>query len=126
MSKRKSDIDPTTTFPRRITIGAKYGPAMEIAEQAEADAYFERCVLHTLLYWDGEGPVTREKAEALERTNLGYYAGYYGTETRARVERLFKCAHPYFGTIAENGTPSPETAFNIGAAIGGAAKAGAR
>ncbi len=40
---------------------------------------------------------------------------------RARVEQLFRCAHPFFGPIAVNGPPTPETALSIGQAIGGAA-----
>jgi len=75
-------------FAHGITIGDKYGPAMIITEQAEADAYFERCVQHGMLFH------TRIEAEKIERINLGYYAGYYNNETRERVERLFKCQHP--------------------------------
>ena len=95
----------------RITIGEKYRPAMEINSQAEADAYFERCVQHTLSF---RPDTTRADAESIERQNLGYFAGYYGSETRERVERLFKCSHPIFGKIAENGVPSPEQAFEAG------------
>lgn len=102
-------------FPAKITIGEKYGPAMEITEQQAADDYFLKCVTHAMKY-GGHG---REKAEEIERTNLGYFAGYYDSTTRERVERLFKCAHPFFGPIAVNGTPTPETAMNIGRAIGG-------
>lgn len=92
-----------------ITIGEKYGPAMEITDQTAADAYFEKCVAHCM----GHG-ATREKAEEIERINLGYYAGYYNNETRARVERLFRCAHPAFGSIAQNGAPSAEEALAFG------------
>ncbi len=35
-------------IPDDATIGAKYGPAMEITDQAEANAYFEACVEHVL------------------------------------------------------------------------------
>lgn len=98
------------------THGEKYGPAMEITDQAAADAYFEECVKHTLSHH--KPPITRQQAESIERQNLGYFAGYYSSETRERVERLFKCAHPFFGPIAVNGPPAPETAFNIGAALG--------
>lgn len=97
------------TMPKDITLGDKYGPAMKITDQAEADAYFERCVAHTM----GFGR-SREEAEATEKANLGYYAGYYGNETRARVERLFRCAHPVFGAIAKVGAPTPEEAFQMG------------
>ncbi len=94
---------------KSITIGAKYSPAMEMADQAEADAYFEECVTHTM----GFGK-SREEAEGIERGNLGYYAGYYSKETRLRVERLFGCAHPVFGAIAERGPPTSEEAIAAG------------
>lgn len=97
-------------FPEKMTIGEKYDPAMEITNQAEADAYFQRCVDHSMTYHRK----TREEAETLERTNLGYYAGYYGAETRERVERLFSCTHPVFGSIAERGQPTPDEAFKAG------------
>lgn len=80
-------------FPDNITLGDKYGPAMEITDQAEADAYFEKCVAHTMRY----GTVTRQDAENIERVNLGYYAGYYDHETMKRVQELFGAAHPIFG-----------------------------
>jgi len=97
-----------------ITIGEKYGPAMEITDQAAADAYFEECVQYHLR----KEVKPRDEVEAIERANLGYYAGYYDTETRRRVERLFKCVHPIFGSIAENGPPTPEEAFKAGLKAG--------
>jgi hypothetical protein len=92
-----------------ITIGEKYRPAMEITDQEEADRYFEICVQHTMTFGK-----SRKEAEKIERSNLGYYAGYYSEEVRERVERLFKCAHPVFGSIAENGSPTSEEAFEAG------------
>lgn len=97
-------------FPSNVTIGDKYDPAMAIKDQAEADAYFERCVTHTMRY----GKCTRQTAEEIERANLGYYAGYGDSNTRERVERLFHCEHPVFGKIAEHGRPSPEAAILAG------------
>lgn len=98
---------------KQITIGEKYGPAMKITDQAEADVYFEKCVEHTM----GHGK-SREEAERIERSNLGYYAGYYDSETRERVERLFRCSHPVFGSIAQNGPPTAEEAFRKGFEMG--------
>lgn len=97
-------------FPPGITIGKKYGPAMEIEDQAMADAYFDLCVEHTMRV----AGIGHAAAESIERSNLGYYAGYYSTETRARVERLFKCSHPYFGAIAQVGAPDPDKLFEMG------------
>lgn len=92
-----------------ITIGKKYGPAMEITTPEAAAAYFEECVQHTMSHGHD-----RAKAEEIEHANLGYYAGYYDSETRERVERLFNCAHPVFGKIAEKGAPSTEMALAAG------------
>ena len=94
---------------KEITFGDKYGPAMRITDQAEADRYFEECVEHTMSFGK-----TRAEAEEIERTNLGYWTGYYDNETRERVERLFKCAHPIFGKIAERGAPTMQEAFTAG------------
>lgn len=96
-----------------ITIGDKYRPAMAIQTQEEADRYFEECVAHAMAHG-----YSREEAEKIERVNLAYFAGYYDNETRERVERLFRCAHPVFGSIAENGAPTPEEAFNMGVTWG--------
>lgn len=97
-------------FANQVSIAQKYGPAMAIEDQDEADAYFEKCVEHMMR----AGEYTRAKAEEIERSNLGYYAGYHSTEVRRRVERLFRCAHPVFGSVAENGVPTAEQAFQAG------------
>ena len=33
-------------------------------------------------------------------------------------EDLFKCSHPYFGSIKENGVPTAKEAFEMGMKIG--------
>ncbi len=104
---------------KNITIGDKYEPAMALLTQAEADAYFEELVAHTMSFGK-----SRAEAEAIERANLGYFAGYYSNETRERVEQLFRCAHPIFGSIAANGPPTAEQAFQAGLAAGKATKHG--
>lgn len=100
-------------IPDGATNSQKYDPAMKITDQAEAESYFRQCVDH-LMRVRG---YTKAEAEKIERINLGYWAGYYDNETRARVERLFKCAHPVFGPIAENGPPSFAQAFGAGVAL---------
>jgi hypothetical protein len=77
-----------------VTIGEKYGPAMQITDQAEADCFFGKLVAQWLL----DNPqATRAEAERAERANIGYYAGYCSDATRGRVEKLFKAEHPIFG-----------------------------
>ena len=94
---------------QHITIGEKYGPAMEMTDPVEAAAYFGEMVNHTLSY----GEVDKARAIDIEKQNLGYYAGYYDHETRLRVEKLFCCTHPVFGAAAE-GFPTQEEAFKMG------------
>lgn len=106
------------TIPDDAKLGDKYGPAMELTGQAEADAYFEACVQHNLRLRAKRGlSADRAEAEKVERANLGYYAGYYSHATRERVERLFRCAHPGFGSIAQNGPPTAEEAFEAGVKV---------
>jgi hypothetical protein len=97
-------------FPKNITIGDKYRPAMEIDNQADADEYFERCVEHTV-FWFG---YNRSDAEQIELSNIGYFAGYYDSETAAWVYKLFKAAHPIFGTTR----PTMKEAYEAGVCIG--------
>ena len=90
-----------------ITIGEKYGPAMKITDSQKAKDYFELCVKHSMMFGH-----SREKAEEIEKSNLGYFAGYYDDETRLRVEKLFCCVHPIFGPISQ-GKPTAEEAFKL-------------
>lgn len=94
-------------LPLEITIGDKYGPAMQITSQEEADLYFELCVQHSISLGNN-----RQEAIEIEKSNLGYYAGYYDPETRLRVERLFRAKHPFFGS-AKNSITNEE-AFELG------------
>lgn len=95
-------------FLEKLTHGEKYGPAMKMTDASEANDYFEALVEYAMRFGR-----SREEAEKVERSNLGYYAGYYNLETRLRVERLFGCEHPFFGS-AMDGQPTPGEAFEIG------------
>lgn len=91
-----------------------YGPAMKITTEKEADEYLEMLVKVSM----EEGGLTREKSITIQRSNLGYFAGYYDSETRERVEHLFKCFHPIFGAISQNGQPTAAQAFKMGMEMG--------
>ena len=101
-------------FTRDATFGETLGPAMAIDNQEDADAYLAALLAFSQEHY-GQGP---EEAGRIHRENLGYWAGYYDNDTRERVERLFGCAHPVFGAIAEKGAPTPEEAFAIGVKAG--------
>lgn len=85
--------------------------AMQATTQDEADRYLGLLVEATLAHFPA---MSRAKAEHIARYNLGYFAGYYDAEVRARVERLFKCVHPYFGAIAETGPLTAQDIFDLG------------
>lgn len=96
-----------------------YDVAMLIADDQElANKLFDAMVRTTLdAKRDDAVAFSRDQAEKLVRDNLGYYAGYYDDATRERVERLFKCQHPYFGPI-KDGKPTPEECFRLGVELG--------
>lgn len=88
-----------------------YDHAMRITDQAEADAYLETLIVDNM---EASGR-TRAEADEIVRENLAICAGYFSHETRARVERLFRCKHPMLGAIAEVGTRTPEQNYELGA-----------
>lgn len=87
-----------------LTIGETLAPAMEITDQDDAAQYLKDLTAYTQKKID-EGKMKEDgkTAEEIAKSNLAYYAGYYSNETRERVERLFKCEHPIFGSFKKNG-----------------------
>jgi hypothetical protein len=83
-----------------ITAGELYGPAMKIETQEEADQYFELLVAYMIgcLQVNKETSTEdiRQKAEEITLQNLGYFAGYYDSNTIKRVKDLFGAKHPIF------------------------------
>lgn len=98
--------DPIKYNPKATTVGDIYGPAMKITEQAEADEY----LLSLVACKAAREGITMRQAMSMARQNLGYYAGYHDEGTRRRVEELFHCSHPVFGSIE----PTPGEAFEMG------------
>lgn len=101
-------------LPDNMTMGEAYGRAMKITDPKEAEEYLSALIERNMRL-SGH---SREEAEKIEKGNLGYYAGYYNSATRERVERLFNCSHPVFGSIAEKGNPTPEEALKAGLKMG--------
>lgn len=79
-------------FKLDTTIEERYKPAMYVTTKEEAAEYFEALVFYRMTYGH-----TREEAERIERSNLGYFSGYFGRETMIQVQELFSCEHPVFG-----------------------------
>jgi hypothetical protein len=99
-----------------LTYGECLHPAMSITDEADARQYFAEYVAHIKKALVSKPRGDGMTAEQIARSNLGYFAGYYDNETRARVERLFSCAHPIFGGIRQNGSPTAGEALAAGIA----------
>ncbi len=104
---------------KELTYGECLGPAMSITDKADAEQYLQAYIDFIQEHLDAGQPNPEGlTAESIAKSNLGYFAGYYDNETRAQVERLFMCAHPIFGSIAQKGAPTAEEAFNLGVETG--------
>ncbi len=91
---------------------------MKITDPKDAQQYLKAYTRFIQKAINKEPARKGQKAEQIAKSNLAYFAGYYDNETRERIERLFSCAHPIFGSIKENGAPGPKKAFEIGVALG--------
>lgn len=99
-------------LPDELTYGEAYGPAMEVTTAEEAAAYLERLVERDMRM---DPTLTRAAAIHLEKSNIGYWTGYYDRKTAARVMALFNCEHPVFGRRTD---VSAEEAFAKGRIMG--------
>lgn len=91
---------------KSLTFGEILDPAMKVETQEEAANYFERYVSYLMRHYSQD----RERAEHVAKSNIGYWAGYYDSETAARVYDLFGFGHPLFG----RSRPSFEEALAMG------------
>ena len=107
---------------KELTFREILGPAMKITDEEDAKQYLRSYIDYIQKYLDKNPFYFRrddnKTALDIAKENLGYYAGYYDNETRKRVEKLFMCSHPVFGSIAKNGEPTPEQAFEMGKKLG--------
>ena len=80
-----------------LTIYEALDPAMYITEPQYAEQYLDDYAAYIQEFLDAEPCDDDKSAADIARENIGYYAGYYDSETMARVNRLFSCSHPIFG-----------------------------
>jgi hypothetical protein len=98
-----------------LTYGECLSPAMKITDPEDAKQYLDAYVKYITKYFT-DAPYNEKGQTPLQvaKSNLGYFAGYCSDETRERVERLFCCSHPIFGSIKEKGSPTSEQALQAG------------
>ena len=98
-----------------LTFAQCLDPAMKVRSQIEADQYLKDYANYILEDINSD-PFKDKDADPYEiaRTNLGYWAAYFGASTRFRVEKFFKCEHPVFGKVYKLGVPTPAEAYDCG------------
>lgn len=92
--------------------------AIGIKDPKEAKQYLKDYIDWIQTEIDKDPKRAGDNAESIAKGNIAYYAGYFSNETRERIEELYSCAHPVFGSIKDNGAPGPEQAFEMGKKIG--------
>jgi hypothetical protein len=101
------------------TYGALMDAAVKIAKEGDKDTAAE--LLGAYAEWqfaNAETPITRERADEIARSNIGYGSGYYSAETATAVREVFDVSHPIFGRT----NPTPDEALAAGIKRGEAAK----
>ncbi len=93
-----------------LTLTEIFDTAKKIKSEEGASLLVRAAVLDLFKQTDD----TEEDLDKAVRQNLAYMAGYCGTDVRERIEKLFKCEHPVFGSIAEMGVPTSRESFMCG------------
>jgi hypothetical protein len=97
-----------------LTYGECLNPIFKITEKEDAMQYKRDYIAFIQKELNEKPNEQGYTAEEIANKNIGYYAGYGSAKDRERIEDLFECKHPIFGSIKENGQPSVEDAFSIG------------
>jgi len=107
-----------TTFnpenKKTLTYRECLDPAMKITDAEDAQQYLKSYVKFIEKILKKEPNKDGLTAIEIAKIDIGYWTGYYNSETRARIEKLFFTSHPIFGSIEKNGIPTAEKAFKMG------------
>ena len=79
-----------------LTYGECLDPTSKITDQADADQYKAAYIAYQKMHMKGDRNDKGLTAEDIVNSNIGYWSGYYDSETAERIKRLFKCNHPIF------------------------------
>lgn len=97
-----------------LNVGECLDPIFKITDRKDAKQYKASYVAYIQEHLDKEPGNMDKSAMNIANSNIGYYAGYGSNEDRKRIEELFDCAHPIFGSIKEKGAPTSAEAFEMG------------
>lgn len=97
-----------------LTYGECLDPIFKITDKDDAMQYKQAYVDYTQNWLEKDPRSDDMTAEQIVNINIGYYAGYGSNDDRKRIEELFECSHPVFGSIKKNGSPTGKEAFECG------------
>lgn len=96
------------------TIGEIFDTALDLAKNDKYEAgVFYNAYIDSVR--DANG-CSREEAEKIVKSNLGYFAGYYDSKTCDLIYKVYCTEHPVFGKKPFG--ISPEDAFKAGLEAG--------
>lgn len=104
---------------QHLSWGEALDPIISIVNEDELKEYFEDYVQWNMSKLEGS---TRAEVEDMCRSNIGYWAGYYGVEARTKVENILKAIHPHLGSV--NLQLTSQEIFERGKALGRGLKEG--
>ena len=79
-----------------LTYGECLSPAMEITDTEDAQQFLNDYAVFIQKSLDEEPRKDNMTALDIALHNIGYFSGYYDSETSKRVKELFGCKHPVF------------------------------
>ena len=98
---------------KNLTYGDCLNPIFKITDKQDALQYKREYIKFIQKNHVDKNPNERLTAEQIANSNIGYWAGYGSNDDRKRIEELFECSHPIFGSV-KNGVPTAQEAFNMG------------
>lgn len=107
-------MDSKYQFGDNVTLGNKYVDLLgTIHTPEDATEYLEACIEHSMRFGN-----SREEAEKIERSNIGYVTGYFSNAEAACIQSLFNVVHPIFGSVAQLEQLTPEEILQKGIELG--------
>ena len=97
-----------------VTYGEALDPIFKITDKQDAIQYKNAYLKYMEQFLVNGVNKSGQTALEIVNTNIGYYAGYGSNDDRKRIEDLFDCSHPIFGSIKGNGIPTGKEALECG------------
>jgi hypothetical protein len=92
----------------------KYPDICEAKSKEEMQRMFEQHLKDCAAKFGG----TPESHRKIQLSNVGYFTGYYDSQTAKNVYNWLRATHPVFGTAHAYGTQQPEDSFKTGFELG--------